>query len=294
MTPPLPELPGARHRWVDAGGVRIHVAELGPEDGPVLLLQHGWPQHWWCWHEVAPRLAARWRVVMPDLRGHGWSEAPRSGYEKDQLADDVVGVLDALGIERVGYLGHDWGAFVGFILAIRYPERISALLAASIPHPWPSDHDRRNPRRLLAFTYQVPLSTPLLGELLVLAGLPTRMIQAGSADGSFTAAQLAVYDATWRTRRGARVSTQMYRSFLLRELVPILKGRFADARLEQPARLLMGEHDPLAAGADLGGHERGAPNLIVERVPGAAHFLPEECPDLVAQRAEELFGDGTS
>jgi pimeloyl-ACP methyl ester carboxylesterase len=286
---PLPELEGVRHSWVDAGGVRLHVAELGPPDAPALVLQHGWPQHWWCWHAVAPQLADGRRIVMPDLRGHGWSEAPAGGYEKAQLARDVVGVLDALGIERAGYVGHDWGGFAGFHLADIAPERFSEFLFVSIPHPWPSAHDQRNPRRLAALAYQIPLATPPVGELFVLTGGLSLMFAGGAPEGTFSAADRAAYDATFRTRRGARVSSLMYRSFLTRELGPILRGRFADVRLPHRARLLAGEDDPIFAGARLDGHEENAPNMVVERVPGAAHFLPEERPDLVVQRARELF-----
>jgi len=285
----LPHLDGVRHSWVDAGGVRIHVAELGPEDGPPLVLQHGWPQHWWCWNKVAPQLADRRRVIMPDLRGHGWSEAPRDGYEKDQLARDVVGVLDALGIEGTGYVGHDWGGFVGFHLADIAPERVSAFLFLSIPHPWPSRHDQRNPRRLAALAYQIPLATPPAGELFVLSGGLSAMFAKGAPEGTFGPADLAAYDATFRTRRGARVSSLMYRSFLLHEFGPILAGRFDDVRLLHPARLMAGSDDPIFAGARGDGHEQNAPNLVVERVPGAGHFLPEERPELVVQRARELF-----
>jgi pimeloyl-ACP methyl ester carboxylesterase len=285
----LPELDGVRHSWVDANGVRIHVAEMGPADAPPLLLVHGWPQHWWCWHKVAPRLAERRRIVMPDLRGHGWSEAPRGGYDKEQLAADMIAVLDALELERVGYVGHDWGSVVGFIAALRRPERISELLAMSVPHPWPSAHDRRSPRRMASFLYQIPLSS-LVGEVLVNAGAVPKVIESGAADGTFTEDDLAPYGATWSTRRGGRVTVQMYRTFVLRELGPILAGRYSKLRLEQPARLLVGEHDPVAGGARLDGHEANAPRLEVEWVPGAAHFLPEERPELVVQRAHELFG----
>jgi pimeloyl-ACP methyl ester carboxylesterase len=287
---PLPDLEGARHRWVDARGVRLHVAELGDEDAPPLLLVHGWPQHWWCWRRVAPHLADSWRIVMPDLRGHGWSEAPPRGYEKDRLADDLVAVLDALDLERVGYLGHDWGGYVGFLIGLRAPERVSELLILSVPHPWPSAHDRRSPRRLVSFTYQIPLAAGV-GELLVNAGAVPKLIEGDAADGTFTAADLAPYAATWTTRRGGRVTTQMYRSFLLHEVLPVLKGRFDGERLEHRARLLVGEHDLVGGGARLDGHEHNAPNLVVERVPGAGHFLPEERPELVVQRARELFGD---
>src|SRR5581483_8160583 len=87
MLPELPSLPGVAHRHVAVRGVRIHVAEAG--EGEPLVLQHGWPQAWWRWRKMIPPLAERYRVIVPDLRGHGWSEEPRTGYEKESLAQDL-------------------------------------------------------------------------------------------------------------------------------------------------------------------------------------------------------------
>ncbi|MFX8848730.1 alpha/beta fold hydrolase, partial [Acinetobacter baumannii] len=78
-----PPLDGVTHEFVAAGALRMHVALAGPEDAPPLLLLHGWPQNWWLWRAIIPALASRFRVIAPDLRGHGWSEAPAGGYEKD-------------------------------------------------------------------------------------------------------------------------------------------------------------------------------------------------------------------
>ena len=287
-TPAMPELEGATHHRVETGEVAHHVAELGPADAPPLLLVHGWPQNWWCWHRVAPVLAADYRLLMPDLRGHGWSEAPPSGYEKDRLARDLVGVLDALEVERAGYIGHDWGAFCGFLACFAAPERWSAFLGLSIPHPWPSRHDRLSPWRAAGFLYQIPLS--LFGAAMAKRRLTTRVLRAGSAGDPFDRRDIAVYESTMGSERGAHTTVAMYRSFLLRELLPIIRGRYRDARLEIPARLLVGDGDLIARGADLRGHEANAPRLEVERVPGARHFLPEERPELVTERARELFG----
>ena len=88
MDRPLPELPGVEHRFVDAGGLRVHVAEAG--SGDPLVLQHGWPQHWLAWSKLIPALAEDYRVICPDLRGLGWSDAPPEGYEKEQLASDLL------------------------------------------------------------------------------------------------------------------------------------------------------------------------------------------------------------
>lgn len=289
MPPPLPQLAGVRHRDVDAGGVRLHVAEAGPQDGPAVLLVHGWPQHWWCWREVVGELAKDYRCLMPDLRGFGWSQAPRQGYEKEQLASDLLALLDALELDRVGYVGHDWGAFSGFLLALRAPERVTGMLVMSIPHLWPSRHDQSNPWRLASFAYQVPLSTPLVGESLMRAGMTRRILTAASPAGTFSDEELRAYDDVMRTAQGARVTVAMYRTFLLREIAPIVRGRYADARLTVPARLVVGDRDMIVRGADLEGHEQNAPGMTVERVPGAGHFLPEEQPALVVERARSIL-----
>src|SRR5947208_1339228 len=113
VPPPMPELPGVSHSFHEVRGVRLHVAEAG--EGNPLVLLHGWPQSWWCWHKVIPALAeSGFRVIAPDLRGYGWSEEVPGGYEKESFARDLVALLDELGLERVQLIGHDWGAMAGF------------------------------------------------------------------------------------------------------------------------------------------------------------------------------------
>ena len=131
-----PSLEGVDHAYVRSRGVRTHVALAGPARAPVVMLVHGWPQNWWTWRRVIPELATDYRVVAPDLRGHGWTEAPRSGYRKEDLAAELVGVLDALGIERVAWVGHDWGGWIGLIAALRFPERFERMLSLCVPHLW--------------------------------------------------------------------------------------------------------------------------------------------------------------
>lgn len=250
-----------------------HWEERGPADGVPLLLVHGWPQDGTCWRLVTPRLREHHRCIVVDLRGFGRSPAPSGGYEKERLAGDLLELLDALELDRAGYAGHDWGAFVGMLLALRAPERLTGLLALSVPHLWPSRHDRLNPWRVAGLAYQLPLATPLLGRALMRGGVVRRALPFGVRQGTVP----------------GRVTEEMYRTFLLREAPAIATGRYADARLTVPTRLLVGEDDPIVRGADLRGHEEHADDMTVERVPGAGHFLPEERPGLVAERIRELF-----
>src|SRR4051794_41977890 len=117
----LPAVPGVRPRDVAAGGVRLHVAEAG--DGPPLLLLHGWPQHWWCWRHLIPALAADHRVLAPDLRGWGWSDAPPGHYAKATFAADIVAPLGAEGLHRGSGVGPGWGGPAAVLLPREPPPR---------------------------------------------------------------------------------------------------------------------------------------------------------------------------
>ena len=117
-------------------GLRAHVALAGPEDAPPIVLVHGWPQNWWAWRRVIPGLAERFRVIAPDLRGHGWTEAPGTGYEKEQLRLGPACRTRSLGVERATWVGHDWGGWTGVLAALRAPERFDRMLAVCIPHLW--------------------------------------------------------------------------------------------------------------------------------------------------------------
>ena len=160
----MPEVDGVSHRWVEARGLRFHVAEAGEGDDVVLCL-HGWPQNWYEWRHLMPALAAGGhRVLAMDLRGYGWSDAPRDsdGYLKENMADDVLAVLDELGLQRVKLVAHDWGGWIGFLLGMKAPERFDRYLALNILHPWIKRPDDAAPPLALL----VPVGDPHAGPRL--------------------------------------------------------------------------------------------------------------------------------
>ncbi len=155
-----PEVAGVQHRMVEAGGLRMHVVEAGPPDGDPVLVLHGWPQHWYQWRHQIPALAgAGYRVIVPDLRGFGESEAPPKGYDKENMATDVLNLMDTMGLERVKLLGHDWGGWIGFILCVRAPERFEKYVALNIPHLW-AKTDARLFLNIWRFWYMVVIASP--------------------------------------------------------------------------------------------------------------------------------------
>jgi pimeloyl-ACP methyl ester carboxylesterase len=278
----LPHVPGVEHRYVHAGPLRMHVAQAG-EGEPVLAL-HGWPQHWYLWRQVIPRLAPHARVICPDLRGFGWTGVPAGGYDKETMARDVLALLDALGLERVRLIGHDWGALIGFLLCLQHRERIERFVACNILPPWPS-RDRRAPLDVWRFAYQPALATPRIGRLL---GRRFARLGLGGTH-ALSADEIDAFADRLRGERG-RATELLYRTFLLRELVPALRGRYRASELEVPTLLLFGDRDQVIPLRTVRAAAAQSSAVELEVVPGASHFVVDERPELVAERALAFFG----
>ena len=118
-------------------GIKMHVVVTG--SGPDVLLLHGFPDSHELWrHQIPALVGAGFRVIAPDLRGFGLTEIPKGGvaaYRADQLVADVVSLLDVLGVTTVRLVAHDWGAVIGWLFAIKHPERIDRYVAISVGHP---------------------------------------------------------------------------------------------------------------------------------------------------------------
>ncbi|HVS99422.1 MAG TPA: alpha/beta hydrolase [Solirubrobacterales bacterium] len=288
MTEP-PAVDGVSHRWVEARGLRFHLAEAGEGDDVVLCL-HGWPQHWYEWRLLLPRLAAAGhRAVAMDLRGFGWSEAPRDGYEKENLASDVLAVLDALGLDQVKLVGHDWGGWIGYLLCLRAPERFRRYLALNILTPWLS-------RRMVMpeawrFAYQLMVAAPGLGYRLHTSGtfVPRVLRGASVVHDHLDQTTLRAFADNLAEPDRARAGVQMYRVFQLREQPAIIRGRYADAHLTVPTLHVHGTEDAALRPKMLAGWQRHADDMQVELVPGCGHFIADEMPELVAERALTFF-----
>ena len=287
----LPQVEGVEHRMVDAGGLRVHVAEAGAGE-PILML-HGWPQHWYLWRGVIPRLAGRFRVICPDLRGFGWTDTPGHGYDPDHFTSDAVALLDALEIERAPVLGHDWGGYTAFLLGTRHPDRVRRLIAVNAPHPWPPV-DLRTLDAIWRTWYAAIMAMPGLGPWLMRRG-PGFVRRILTADSVHREAMTEEAVATFAERLAqparAEAASQLYRAYM-RTLRGALGRAAPEPRLTVPARLLFGARDFAISKSLLRGHEEHADDLEIELVADSGHFLVDEKPELVADRALAFFGGG--
>ncbi|SEH66569.1 Pimeloyl-ACP methyl ester carboxylesterase [Mycolicibacterium rutilum] len=273
MTAGPPPIAGARRSFVDARGVRFHVTEAGPADGRPVLALHGWPQHHWCYRDLLADPPPGLRIIAPDLPGYGWSGPAPHRWAKDDVAADVLALLDAIGLERVLLVGHDWGAYVGYRLVLTAPERFDGYLTMNMAHPWVSP--RTIAPHLWRLWYQVPLAA-FGGFAQRRTDLVARVFRIGSDLDRETA---KVYVDRFRDPVVARAGRDTYRTFLLREL-PAAGIAPKPPRATVPIRCLFGERDSAVHPSLVDPATADADDYRLE-LADASHFIVDERPELV-------------
>ncbi|WP_028079463.1 alpha/beta fold hydrolase [Solimonas soli] len=269
---------GIESRTVQANGLSFHVALAG-HGAPVLLL-HGFPDTHRVWRrQIAALAAAGYRVIAPDQRGCGETAMPPrvADYALAQLADDMIALLDALGIaEPVRLVGHDWGAVVGWQLAAAHPQRFASYVAMSVGHP---DEYRRGIGQKLRGWYTFVFLIPGLAERLLRAGRWTALRKL-STDADDAAARIAALSPPGRLRAGLNwyranawnILTQPHGEVAVPVLGLWSTGDFALAEYQM---------------RNSRRRVRGA--WRYERIEGASHWLQLERPDHINRLLLDWF-----
>ena len=289
MADEIPAVEGVEHRFVDANGIRVHVAEAGPPDAPPVLLLHGWPQHWFMWHHVLGALNGEYRLLAPDLRGFGWTEAPGHGYDGETFAADQIALLDALGLERVHVVGHDWGGWTAMLLGILHAERVDRMVVCNAPHPWPRLSARVALESWRSW-YTWVIATPGLGRLVLEQPCIARTIlRRGNVGTPFDGQELRLYVDSFREPPRAEAIQKLYR-YYQRAVREGLSGRWRHERLTVPTLLLFGARDRYLSTKLLPGYEPYVDEMRLELVSDSGHFIVNEKPDLVVERTRDWLG----
>jgi len=277
--PEPPPIPGLRRSHVVARGVRFHVTEAGPADGRPVVLVHGWPQHHYAYRHLLADPPEGLRLIAPDLPGYGWSGPPPHRWAKDDVASDLLALLDSLTLDRrVLLVGHDWGGFIGFRMVLREPERFSGFAPLNMAHPW------QTPRTLAPHAWRFLLYQPLVAAFGVPLHRHTRYLDRifrfGVTDHTeFTPDVVRAYTARFRDPVTARAATDTYRTFLLHEALS--RQSAGHPRPALPIRALFGLDDGAIHHSLAAAETAAADDYTVEYVAGCGHFVPEERPVLV-------------
>ncbi|WP_370333465.1 alpha/beta fold hydrolase [Mycolicibacterium hippocampi] len=274
MTNQPPPIDEVRRSFVTARGVRFHVTEAGPPDGRPVLALHGWPQHHWVYRDLLADPPPGMRIIAPDLPGYGWSGPAPHRWAKEDVVSDLIALLDALGLDRVLLVGHDWGGFLGHLLVLRVPERIEGYLALNIAHPWVP------PKVMARHAWRFLLYQPLIAAAGVRVQTRTRFLDRVYAKASEIDPQTArVYTDRFRDPVVARTARDTYRTFLVRE-IPRMTRSGERRRATVPIRVLFGKNDTAIAPALAAVETARADDYTLETVD-AGHFIADERPELV-------------
>lgn len=278
--PPLPQ--GARGKFVETNGVRLHYITAGT--GPAVVLLHGWPQTSYAWHDTIRRLAPRHTVIAPDLRGLGLSEKTPSGYDKLTLAHDIKGLVDHAAGGRAHLVGHDMGGKVAYMFAHAFPESTSSLTMVECKAPGTENFDILN-GGLWHYGFHMAADFPEMltqgREHAYITGLIRAWSHRKDAVGP---AAIAEYVRHYSAPGGMTAGFNYYRAFPRdREIATPLHQR----RLDLPVLAIAGEHFlGVALASSL---QPQAPNLTAAIAPGSGHFVVEEAPDFFHARLERFL-----
>lgn len=267
------------------GGPGLHFRLAGDREAPPILFLHGWPQDGEMWKPVTDRLGTAAGSIVPDLRGFGRSEAA-GRLDASVLIADQLRLLRHLGVGPVHLVGHDWGGWIGILLALEYPSLVSTLTVLNAPHPWP--------RLGLSAVGQIPkswyaavLATPGLGPGLLRRGRLVPGILRRDSDGAITESESARLTAIFAEPDRAASVSSLYR-YYWRAFTGAALGRWNDRRIEVPTLFVFGRRDRMISSELVAeGPADHARASRVELVEGAGHFICDQRPDLVAAHVSE-------
>lgn len=273
------------------GSVRLHAVAHGPQDGPIVVLLHGFPEFWYGWHkQIEPLAAAGFRVIVPDQRGYNLSSKPSgiASYALTELVSDVIAIADQLGQEKILLAGHDWGAAVAWSTALLRPQRIAKLVVLNVPHPsvmrrFMMKRARQMIRSWYIFFFQLPnLPEAFFSAFDFRVGV--RSLVRSSRPGTFSSEDLAQYRAAWSQPGALTAMINWYRA-LFRH-----RTRFPDRMVRVPTRILWGEHDAFLLAEVAQESLRYCTSADLFTFSNATHWLQHEEPARVSELLIDFFG----
>ena len=270
----------ARSQTVVVDDRRLHFLEWGPADAPVVLILHGFTGHAWQSDHPAQVLTPRYRVLALDQRGHGDSDRAEV-YGSVPMAADVIGFLDALGVEQVALVGHSLGGIVGTCVTALHPERVTKLVLGDIGPEFAPEGVARIQRNVAerdvfisvndAVTAQAELN-PTADPVALRLRVEHNLVE--QADGRLT----------WKYDVALRDGTAVYENYSADEQWAFFAG------IAVPVLILRGQLSDILS-PDIAARMLAAnPNASLMTLPGSGHSIATDVPDLVAAALVDFLG----
>lgn len=280
-----------KHDHIATNGIKLHVVQAGPEDGPLVILLHGFPEFWYGWKAQMDHLAAQgYRVWVPDQRGYNLSDKPASvkDYNLDALAADIVGLIDAAGAEKAYLAGHDWGAAVAWWMGLKHPERLHKIVVVNAPHNLVMQRHlqgdfkqmRKSPHM---FFFQLPALPEYLSSRDNFEATASSM-QKTSRPGTFSDTELTIYREAWARTDRLREPINWYRAAFR-----VAPTRPADVRVHLPLLILWGTQDAFLRTVMAEESLDYCVDGRLERIENAGHWVLHEEPERTSKLIADFF-----
>jgi len=274
--------------YIDSGELRLHAVIGG--DGPPLLLLHGWPGTWYYWRLVMPALARQFTVVAADQRGIGLSDKPEEGYDTGTLANDFVGLMDALGHEQFAVVGVDTGMLIGYALAADHADRVMRLAVGEAPLPGITPPTPLVlPDQVVDRLWHIPFNQLKETNERLVRGREDIFFGAefAASAGTNKLPEYAVkyyVDGLASSPEALHGSFQLYRAFGATTAQNVKR---ATRRLTLPVLAMGGAESGGAMAADT--MKLTADDVQTMVIPGVGHWLAEQAPDEVVAALTEFL-----
>lgn len=272
-------------------GITLNVAQAGPTDAPAIIFLHGFPESHRTWRHVAPALADRYRVIVPDQRGFAGSDKPEGveAYRAQECIADLFALADACDIDRFTLVGHDWGGAIAWGAALTRPERLKRLVIVNAPHPTIFQRTLiENPAQRAASQYINAFRNPTMEQGIAAMGIETFFAKSfgGHVDLSLIPdEERRAYLDDWKQPGAMIAMLNWYRASPL--VVPAIGeearpgSRDPFPPLTVPTLVLWGMKDKALLPVQLDGLDALVETLTIQRIEDAGHFVPWERPEPV-------------
>ena len=281
-----------RTEMIRVDDLRMHAVVEGPEDGPLIVMLHGFPEFWYSWrYQIKAFAAAGYRTLAVDQRGYNLTDK-RGPYDVFTLAGDVVGLVRALGHERAVIMGNDWGGVVAWILGARHPSIVERLIVLNAPHPSAGLIALRSLYlpQLLKSWYVLAFQIPVLPEMLLSANdfeLFARILKRQTRD-AIGDEEIGHFKRAWAQPGALGAAVDWYRA----SLRTWMRGHLKDLTLRTPSLLIWGDRDAYLTTRTADWTRHYVADLEIAYIRGASHWVQQDSPEIVNRHALGFLHSG--
>lgn len=288
----LQESDGWNHKYIDANGLHFHYVEAGETNKELVVLLHGFPDHWYSWRKQIPFLAEKYHVVAIDMRGYNLSDKPKDvkDYRVELIVNDVKEIIRKLGYEKADIVGHDWGGAIAWSFASMYPEHLNKLVILNSPHPVGMVKAMKTSLQLLHSWYILFFQLPAIPELSLslndykVAADNLRKTSA-NPDEAFNEEDIQRYINSIKIP-GALSSMINYYRALLRFGIGVRVRK-----IENPTLIIWGEKDVFLLKDVNQNIEKYVDDVKIEYIPEASHWVHRDAPEKVNKILSDFLSE---